>query len=76
MSKTHSDRFSFLIGKEIKQVRYMTEDEASQFVWDKRPLILEFADGSQLILMQDDEGNDGGSALYIQDDNEQIIYTL
>ena len=76
MSNTHSDRFSFLIGKEIKQVRYMTEDEASQFVWDKRPLILGFTDGSQLILMQDDEGNDGGSALYIQDDNEQIIYTL
>lgn len=76
MSNTHSDRFSFLIGKEIKQVKYMTEDEASQYLWYKRPLMLEFTDGSQLILMQDDEGNDGGSALYIQDDNEQIIYTL
>ena len=54
----------------------MTEDEASQFVWDKRPLILEFTDGSQLILMRDDEGNDGGSALFIQDGNEQTIYTL
>ena len=76
MSKTHYEKFSFLIGKEIKQVRYMTEAEASQFLWDKRPLILEFTDGSQLILMQDDEGNDGGSALFIQDGNEQTIYTL
>jgi hypothetical protein len=57
----------------------MTEKEAKDFGWYKRPLIIEFSDGSMLIPQMDDEGNDGGAVIYEDvpgKDNYDIIYTL
>lgn len=51
----------FLKGKTIKEVRYMTEAETKQSYWYKRPVVIIFTDGSYIIPMADDEGNDGGA---------------
>jgi len=52
-------RAKTLVGKTIKEVRYMTDEEAEQFMWYKKPIV---------IPQMDDEGNDGG-AVYCSEDN-------
>jgi len=72
----HASNFTFLVGKKIESVRYMTQDEADAFMWDKRPLVIRFTDGSFIIPQMDDEGNDGG-AMYFQNDSGAVtIHTL
>jgi|10_taG_2_1085330.scaffolds.fasta_scaffold48796_5 hypothetical protein len=51
----------FLIGKTIAKVRYMTEQESTNSGFYRRPLVIEFQDGSWIFSMADDEGNDGGA---------------
>jgi hypothetical protein len=50
-----------LVGKKIVKVEYMSEKEAKEWMWYKRPLIMHLDDGTQLMLSADDEGNDGGA---------------
>jgi len=51
-----------LVGKTIKAVGWMTEDEAAHLGWEyKRPIVIEFTDGSMVYPSSDDEGNDGGT---------------
>jgi hypothetical protein len=50
-----------LVGKTIAKVEYLTQKEAEANMWYKRPLVIVFDDGTWLIPMKDDEGNDGGS---------------
>ena len=54
-------RAKVLVGKKIKQARYMTEAEAKEFGWYSRGIVIFFEDGSHIIPMMDDEGNDAGS---------------
>jgi hypothetical protein len=78
--ETHSAKFDKLLkGKKIDSCRYMTREEADQFGWYKRPLIITFTDESYIILQSDDEGNDGGAALYEDIPSKEkynIIYTI
>ena len=54
--ETHSAKFDKLLrGKKINSCRYMTREEADQFGWYKRPLIIVFTDESYIILQSDDE---------------------
>jgi hypothetical protein len=52
----------FLINKTIKEVRYMTESEASKMFgyFESTPLIIIFTDNTYIIPSADDEGNAGG----------------
>ena len=50
-----------LKGKTIISISYLSEKEASEMDWYKRPIVLQLDDGSCLIPQQDDEGNDGGA---------------
>ena len=44
----------------------MSETEADEgFGWRKRPVILVLDDGTEIIPQMDDEGNDGGSLLWV-----------
>jgi len=76
----HSARFEKILkGKKIDSCRYMTREEADDFGWYKRPLIMMFTDGTYLLLQSDDEGNDGGAAYVGGDADEkrnQTIYTI
>ena len=46
-------------------------------MWDKRPLVIRFTDGTYIIPMRDDEGNDGGSLYYGDKENgDDVIPTI
>jgi len=50
-----------LVGKTIKEVRYMTDKEQENHGWFRKPLVIFFTDGSFIYPSRDDEGNDAGS---------------
>jgi hypothetical protein len=50
-----------LVGKKVKSVRYITQEEQEHMGWYNRPLVIEFDDGSLILPSRDDEGNDGGA---------------
>ena len=56
-----NNRAKALVGKTIKNVRYMTSEEAEKSGWYSRPIIIFFTDWTHIIPLRDDEGNDGGS---------------
>ena len=58
-----------LLGKKIVQVKYVDSEEAEKYMWHKRPISFTLDDNTRLIVMQDDEGNDGG-ALGVTKDNK------
>jgi len=62
----------FLVGKTIKSVRYMNNEEMEDFMWYRKPVIIDFTDGSWIIPQSDDEGNNGG-ALYTSDKKLGVI---
>lgn len=73
---THLKKFNKqLKGKTIKQITWLTDKEMETLMWYKRPIVIEFTDGSFLIPMSDDEGNDGGSMHYQNGTDSDVIYT-
>lgn len=71
----NNKKVQFLVGKTIKQVRYLYESETPEW-WSSTPIVIEFTDGSILIPQADDEGNDGGAMLYQDETTEKIINTI
>jgi len=65
----------FLVGKKIVHARYQTQEEAQDFGWWTRGLVVWFEDGSNFIVQQDDEGN-GAGALNISDESVGILPVL
>ena len=61
-----------LVGKKIVKIQYMTEKDAEQQGWYRRPIQIRLEDGTWLTPSQDDEGNDGGS-LYTNIEKLPII---
>jgi len=64
-----------LVGKTIKDVVYLSHMDIEEMLWSKRPLMIYLDDGSLLIPMKDDEGNDGGS-LHYHNQKEQVTDTI
>ena len=56
-----SEARNILYGRTITDLRYMTEEEARQWAWYERPLVLVLDDGTELFPSRDDEGNGGGA---------------
>jgi hypothetical protein len=52
---------SLLVGQKIVAVRYQTEEEMNDFDWYAKGLLIDLDDGTQLLVMQDDEGNGPGA---------------
>jgi len=50
-----------LLGKKIVKVQYMSEQDAEEQHWDRRPIQILLSNGVWLTPSSDDEGNDGGS---------------
>ncbi len=73
--KEWNEAVQVLVGKTIKSVEYMTEERAKEWDWYKRPIEIEFTDGTSMLLSSDDEGNDGGSA-FTNIDGLQTIPSL
>jgi hypothetical protein len=72
----YAQNFTFLTGKTIASVRYMTEQECKRLMWVSRPLLIRFTDGSYIIPQMDDEGNDGGAIYYEGDSGAVLIHTI
>lgn len=72
----HALNFTFLTGKTIAAVRYMTEAECKKLMWHSRPLVIRFTDGSFLIPQMDDEGNNGGAMHFQNDSGAVLIHTI
>ena len=72
----YANNFTFLTGKTIASVRYMTEQECKRLMWVSRPLLIRFTDGSYIIPQMDDEGNDGGAMYYEGDSGAVLIHTI
>jgi len=71
--KIWADRASKeLVGKTIKQVRYLTEKVQEDLMWYSSSLVIFFTDGSYMFPSQDDEGNDAG-ALFTSFENLPTI---
>ncbi len=68
---------TLLLNKKIVNVRYMTTEEAKNIGWDKRSVVFVLDDGSMCFISMDDEGNNGGSLFYQnQDINSGVLPTL
>jgi len=56
--------YGSLVGRKIKTVRPLTNDECEDFGWDSGfsgvPMVIIFDDGTALIPSSDAEGNDAG----------------
>ncbi len=60
-----------LVGRTIKEARYMTQEEADKWGWYQRSVVLFFDDGTWAIPQRDDEGN-GGGALSISNEPQVL----
>lgn len=58
--------YGSLVGKTVSGVRAMTDTELAEFLWydGEVGVVIEFTDGSFVIVSKDDEGN-GAGALFI-----------
>ena len=65
-----------LLGKKIIQVKYVDTEEAEKYMWHKRPISFTLDDNTRLIVMQDDEGNDGGVLTCLTDKKEEVLPVL
>jgi hypothetical protein len=61
-----------IVGKKVAGITYMTEAQAEENLWYSRPVVIIFDDGSYIIPLSDDEGNNAG-ALATSDDSLPII---
>ncbi len=59
-----------LLGKTIVSVNYMTEKDAENMYWYKRPVMFKLSDGTICYLSSDDEGNDGGALFFTTKDGK------
>ena len=60
-------------GKKIVSVRYMTEQEAEENDIEARPLCFKLDDGTIVIPLSDDEGNNGGAFQLIKKDQTYLL---
>ena len=64
-----------LLGRRILRVEYMSSKECNSYGWWKRPVTFILDNGTRIIAMQDDEGNDGG-VLTCLGDKEELLPVL
>lgn len=63
---------SKLLGRQVTDVRYLTEKEQEEMMWGGSSLVIFFDDGSHLFPSADDEGN-GPGALFCSWDDLDVI---
>jgi len=62
-----------LVGKTIAEVRYLTDEEMKGMAWYCNPPVIIFTDGSYILPMRDDEGNDGGAMCGASASGEEYV---
>lgn len=64
-----------LIGLQITNVRYMTDEECAELSIQHRALLLTLNDGTVLYAMTDDEGNEAGVLMARSKDGQQTHFS-
>ena len=72
-NKTAND---LLLGKKIIKVEYMGSEEAEKSMWYSRPVRIILDDGTNILPMSDDEGNNGGALWLGSKDGEEVLPVL
>ena len=62
-----------LKGKKIIDVGYINKEEAKDYMWTRRGVWFELDDGTRLICMRDDEGNDAGVLAYLNEGVDSVL---
>ena len=65
-----------LLGKRIVKVEYMGGQEAENSGWHARSVRIVLDDGTNVLPMRDDEGNDGGALCYLNSDVDDVLPVL
>ena len=65
-----------LLGRKILKVEYMSNRECNDYDWYKRPITFILDNGTRVIAMQDDEGNDGGVLTCLTENKEEVLPVL
>ena len=65
-----------LLGKKIVRVEYMSSKECDEYMWYKRPITFILDNGTRVIAMCDDEGNDGGVLTCLTGKSEEVLPVL
>ena len=60
-------------GKKIVEVGYVSRGEANKYKWDSRGVWFQLEDGTRLICMRDDEGNDAGVLAYLNEGVDSVL---
>ena len=62
-----------LLGKKIVKVEYLPESEAEDMMWSSRPVVFMLDDGTWIMPMADDEGNNGGALAVGPDETLPVL---
>ena len=65
-----------LLGKKIVRVEYIDKKEADNYMWNKRGISFILDDGTRVIAMTDDEGNDAGVLAYLNEGIDSVLPTI
>lgn len=61
-----------LVGRTIKSVRYLSDEETDEIGWNRSSIVLELDSGVSLFPSSDDEGNDAGALFTTHEDMQTI----
>ena len=62
-----------LLGKKIVAVDYIDKKEADNYMWNYRGVSFILDDGTRVITMADDEGNDAGVLAYLNEGVDSVL---
>ena len=65
-----------LLNRSIVKVEYMQDKECNNYMWYKKPITFILDNGTRVIAMQDDEGNDGGVLTCLTGKKEEVLPVL
>jgi len=65
-----------LLGRQIVRVEYMGQKECDDYMWHSRPVTFILDNGTRVIAMRDDEGNDGGVLNCLTSKKEEVLPVL
>ena len=60
-------------GNKIVDVGYINKHEAKKYMWSSRGVWFQLDDGTRLICMRDDEGNDAGVLAYLNEGVDSVL---
>ena len=62
-----------LLGRKIVKVEYIDKQEAKDYMWSDRGVSFILDNGTRVIAMRDDEGNDAGVLAYLNKDVDAVL---